>query len=217
MKLIFRHLMRNCKLAPEWELRFCFGTDFPDLVQCVHIYIDSRIGIYLRFDIYEVLIFCIKKIHQFAASYYNMSFITEELKNLLSMEGKTLEKVVYYYWQNRAKQGEEFEYIDTIGFFLSENQSLFVRYDESCEGICIPQFDLELENKKLMAEFAGALFIKDRDRSSSVLWRDLVGRQIDQVLIEENSNKQLMLEIGGQDILIEAGLEGLDIGIFEEE
>jgi hypothetical protein len=158
-----------------------------------------------------------KKLSQLADSILSMSFITEELKSLLSIEGKVLVRVVYFYWQNRAKKGEEFEYIDTIGFFLSENQSLFIRYDESCEGICIPHFDLELENKKLMAEFAGALFIKDRDRSTSVLWKDLVGKVIDQVLIEENSNKQLMLEIGGQDILIEAGLEGLDIGIFEEE
>jgi hypothetical protein len=190
---------------------------FPVLVPCSHKFFDSSFGIYPQFDIYKVLVFSIKKIHQFAASYYTMSFITEELKNLLSIEGKTLEKIVYYYWQNRAKKGEEFEYIDTIGFFLSNNQSLFIRYDEACEGICVPHFDLELENKNLMAEFSGALFIKERDRSSSVLWRDLVGKQIDQVLIEENSNKQLMLEIGGQDILIEAGLEGLDIGIFEEE
>jgi hypothetical protein len=158
-----------------------------------------------------------RKILQFAASYYTMSFINEELKSLLLMEGKCLNKMVYYYWQNRAKKGEEFEYIDLMGFFLSDNTVIYVRYDESCEGLCIPDFNLELENLKLAAEFGGALTIKDRDRSSSVLWRDVIGKTIDQVLIEENSNKQLMIEIGGQDILIEAGLEGLEIGIFEEE
>ena len=158
-----------------------------------------------------------KKISQLADSILSMSFITEELKSLLSIEGKVLVRVVYYYWQNRAKKGEEFEYIDVVGFYTNENRPLFIRYDESCEGLCVPNFDLEAENKKLMAEFSGALFIKERDRSTSVLWKDLVGKVIDQVLIEENSNKQLMFEIAGQDILIEAGIEGLDIGIFEEE
>jgi len=146
-----------------------------------------------------------------------MSFISEELKSLLSMEGNVLDRMVYYYWQNRAKKGEEFEYIDAIGFYFKSIAPVFVRYDESCEGLCVPKFDFELENLKLQAEFGGALIIKERDRSASVLWKDLIGKNIDQVLIEENSNKQIMIEIGGQDILIEAGLEGLEIGIYEEE
>ncbi|MFY8021975.1 MAG: hypothetical protein ACOVP1_12285 [Bacteroidia bacterium] len=146
-----------------------------------------------------------------------MSFISEELKVLLSMEGNKLERIVYYYWQNRAKKGEEFEYIDTIGFYFKNISPVYIRYDESCEGLCVPAFNFELENLKLQAEFGGALLIKDRDRSASVLWKDLIGKNIDQVLIEEHSNKQIMIEIGGQDILIEAGLEGLEIGIFEEE
>jgi len=116
--------------------------------------------------------------------YYN----TEHLQLLKSAEGKTLEKVLYHYWVNKANPKEIFSFVEYIEFLFSDNTKLIIQKAEEISEMILPlaKLDIAFLNHQLQVEFKGSLQYQTRDASNTDAWKHLINHKIDDVLIEED-------------------------------
>jgi hypothetical protein len=115
--------------------------------------------------------------------YYN----AEHLKLLKSAEGKVLNKVLYYFWVNKANPQDIFSFVEFMEFQFTDNSKLILQKAEEVSEMILPlaTLDIELLNHNLQIEFTGSLQYQTRDASSTKPWKDLVNHVIDDVLVEE--------------------------------
>ena len=116
--------------------------------------------------------------------YYN----TEHLQLLKSAEGKTLEKVVYHFWVNKANPQDIFSFVEYIELFFTNNTKLILQKAEEISEMILPlsTLDIALLNHQLQVEFNGSLQYQTRDASNTDAWKHLINHLIDDVLIEED-------------------------------
>jgi hypothetical protein len=116
--------------------------------------------------------------------YYN----TEHLKLLKSAEGKTLSKVVYHFWVNKANPQDIFSFVEYIELFFTNNTKLILQKAEELSEMILPveKLDIDLLNHQLQIEFKGSLQYQTRDASKTDAWKNIINNVIDDVLIEED-------------------------------
>lgn len=115
--------------------------------------------------------------------YYN----AEHLKLLKSAEGKTLSKVLYHFWVNKANPQDIFSFVEYMEFQFTDNTKLILQKAEEVSEMILPlaELDIELLNHNLQVEFTGSLQYQTRDASNTKAWKDIVNHIIDDVLVEE--------------------------------
>jgi hypothetical protein len=116
--------------------------------------------------------------------YYN----TEHLQLLKSAEGKTLDKVEYHFWVNKANPQDIFSFVEYIELFFKDNSKLVLQKAEEISEMILPveKLDIALLNHQLQIEFKGSLQYQTRDASKTDAWKNLINHVIDDVLIEED-------------------------------
>jgi len=115
--------------------------------------------------------------------YYN----AEHLKLLKSAEGKTLIKVYYHFWVNKANPLDIFSFVEYMELqFSDESKLILQKAEEISEMILpIPNLDINLLNHQLQVEFNGSLQYQTRDASNTNAWKSMINQVIDDVLVEE--------------------------------
>jgi hypothetical protein len=116
--------------------------------------------------------------------YYN----TEHLQLLKSAEGKTLDKVIYHFWVNKANTQEIFSFVEYIELIFTNNTKLILQKAEELSEMILPleKLDIDLLNHQLQIEFKGSLQYQTRDASNTDACKNLINHVIDDVLIEED-------------------------------
>jgi len=112
----------------------------------------------------------------------------EHLKLLKSAEGKILEKVYYHFWVNKANPEDIFSFLEFIEFQFTDEAKLILQKADDVNDMIIPvpSLDIALLNYNLQIEFNGSLQYQTRDASNGNAWKNLIGFEIDDVLVEED-------------------------------
>jgi hypothetical protein len=112
----------------------------------------------------------------------------EHLKLLKSAEGKILEKVYYHFWVNKANPEDIFSFLEFIEFQFTDEAKLILQKADDVNDMIIPvpSLDIALLNYNLQIEFNGSLKYQTRDASNGNAWKNLIGFEIDDVLVEED-------------------------------
>jgi hypothetical protein len=112
----------------------------------------------------------------------------EHLKLLKSAEGKILEKVYYHFWVNKANPEDLFSFLEFIEFQFTDEAKLILQKADDVNDMIIPvpSLDIALLNYNLQIEFNGSLQYQTRDASNGNAWKNLIGFEIDDVLVEED-------------------------------
>jgi hypothetical protein len=112
----------------------------------------------------------------------------EHLKLLKSAEGKILEKVYYHFWVNKANPEDIFSFLEFIEFQFTDEAKLIIQKADDVNDMIIPvpSLDIALLNYNLQIEFNGSLQYQTRDASNGNAWKNLIGFEIDDVLVEED-------------------------------
>jgi len=138
-----------------------------------------------------------------------MHFTDTQLKLLTSIEGKTLKKIVCYFWVNRLNPNESVELIDNVELYFSDDTSVVITCNEDSNGIdIIDDFNFEEEKNQLKQEFGDKIRIIPIDASTTKMWTDVVGETIEAIQLSKDGENYL-----NDALILSFGIEKRTIGI----
>jgi hypothetical protein len=149
-------------------------------------------------------------------------FSYDELKQFKAVEGLRLNRVIYHYWQNKAKASETFEFLDKLELEFTEGGKLILTTSEETEGAMalVMDFDAEKQHFLLLHEFGGKLGMRSADLTSNILWEAAAGKVLRscQLVHESGSyrNDTLLLDFGDEQLEVRPHVEGLLVEPYEE-
>ena len=149
-------------------------------------------------------------------------FSNDQLKRITSAEGKTLQKILIYFWVNKLNPAESVELIDNVEFIFTDQTTLVITCNEDSNAInIINDFDYEQEKASLKLEFGDKIRMIPIDASSTKMWEDVIGKTIESIdLSKENDNyldDALIINFGTEKRTIGLSpLDGLIIDYWEE-
>lgn len=138
-----------------------------------------------------------------------MHFTDPQLKLLTSIEGKTLKKIVCYFWVNRLNPNDSVELIDNVELYFTDESSLVITCNEDSNGIdVVHDFDFEQEKNHLKQEFGDKIRIIPIDASTTKMWTDVIGETIEAVQLSRDGENYL-----NDALILNFGTEKRTIGI----
>lgn len=139
-----------------------------------------------------------------------MSYFTnDQLKRITSAEGKTLQKILIYFWVNKLNPAESVELIDNIELFFTDQTTLVITCNEDSNAInIIDDFDYEQEKAALKLEFGDKIRMIPIDASSTKMWEDVIGETIESIDLSKEGDNYL-----ADALIINFGIEKRTIGL----
>lgn len=151
-----------------------------------------------------------------------MPFNNHQLKLLTEAEGKTLQKVIIYFWVNKLNPSENVELIDNVKLWFTDNSYLMLTCNEESNGIDVLDFfEFDEEKKRLHEEFGDKIKLIPIDASGTKMWTDVINQSLEAIELsrdgEEYMNDALILNFGIEKRTIGISeLDGLIIDYWEE-
>ena len=129
---------------------------------------------------------------------------------LVSVTGKTLEKVLYHEWTS-----DEYTSLDWIQFLFSDQTRVCFNIGSDDATIdVLDSFDPEAEQKALFELFGERdVTVRTTDHSDTRKWKNYIGEKITGYQTEETDEgplKAVSLLFGGKGIRISAGQDNLE-------
>jgi hypothetical protein len=152
------------------------------------------------------------------SNYFNW----DDLKQLKAVEGHTLNRVIYHYWQNVANPGEAFEFLDKLELEFSEGKKLIIGTSEETEAALAlaMDFDAEKQHFLLLHEFGGKLGMRSADLSQNDLWTPVLNHTLQSCdLVKEGDSYRtdaILLNFGEEKLEVRPNVEGLLVEPFED-
>lgn len=148
-------------------------------------------------------------------------FDNESLKRLIAAEGKTVKKVICYFWQNAINSKDVVELIDNVEFVFEDGWKLTFSSNEDNSGLLAVEFDYEAEKRELKEAFADKIRIIPVDASSTKMWKDVIGSKLNSVQLTKDDDKYLsdsvLLDFGPERRTVSVSpLDGLIVDFWEE-
>jgi hypothetical protein len=136
-------------------------------------------------------------------------FTDNQLKLLTVAEGKTLKKVVIYFWVNRFNPDAQVDLIDNVELIFTDDTNLVITCNEESTGITvIADFSFEEEKTELKQEFGDKIKMIPIDASATKMWVDVVGQTIEAFELSREDEQFL-----NDALIINFGTEKRSIGI----
>lgn len=136
-------------------------------------------------------------------------FTDHQLKLLTSAEGKTLKKVVVYFWVNRFNPDAHVDLIDNVELVFTDETSLVITSNEEGTGIdTLADFNFEEEKAQLKQEFGDKIKMIPIDASTTKMWTDVIGETIEAFELSKEDSQFL-----NDALIISFGIEKRSIGI----
>ena len=136
-------------------------------------------------------------------------FTDQQLRLLTSAEGKTLKKVMIYFWVNRFNPDAQIDLIDNVELVFNDETSLVFTCNEESTGIeVLNDFNYEEEKAALKAEFGDKIKMIPIDASTTKMWADVIGETIDAIELSREDEQFL-----NDALIISFGIEKRSIGI----
>ena len=136
-------------------------------------------------------------------------FTDHQLKLLTAAEGKTLKKVVVYFWVNRFNPDAHIDLIDNVELVFTDDTSLVITSTEDGTGIdTLENFNFEEEKASLKQEFGDKIKMIPIDASTTKMWTDVIGETIEAFELSREDEQFL-----NDALIINFGTEKRSIGI----
>ena len=136
-------------------------------------------------------------------------FTDHQLALLTSAEGKTLKKVVIYFWINRLNPDAQVDLIDNVELVFTDDTALVVTCNEDSTGInVLNDFSFEDEKAALKEEFGDKIKVIPIDASATKMWTDVIGQTIEAMELSKEDEQFL-----NDALIINFGTEKRSIGI----
>jgi len=136
-------------------------------------------------------------------------FTDRQLQLLTSAEGKTLKKVMIYFWVNRFNPEAQVDLIDNVELVFTDDSTLVITCNEEGTGIdVIADFNFEEEKEQLKQEFGDKIKMIPIDASTTKMWTDVVGETIEAFELSKEDSQFL-----NDALIISFGIEKRSVGI----
>ncbi|MCZ8286537.1 MAG: hypothetical protein O9353_13890 [Bacteroidia bacterium] len=136
-------------------------------------------------------------------------FSDHQLKLLTTAEGKTLQKVMIYFWVNRLNPNAQIDLIDNVELVFSDDTAMVITCNDESTGInVLEDFNFEEEKATLKAEFGDKIKIIPIDASTTKMWTDVIGQTIESVELSKEDEQFL-----NDALILNFGTEKRSIGI----
>jgi hypothetical protein len=136
-------------------------------------------------------------------------FTDHQLKLLSAAEGKTLKKVVIYFWVNRFNPDAQVDLIDNVELVFTDDTTLVITCDDEVAAInIINDFNFEEEKAQLKLEFGDKIKMIPIDASTTKMWTDVIGETIEAFELSREDEQFL-----NDALIISFGIEKRSIGI----
>ncbi|MBP8033128.1 MAG: hypothetical protein KAZ71_00955 [Bacteroidia bacterium] len=136
-------------------------------------------------------------------------FTDHQLKLLTAAEGKTLKKVVVYFWVNRFNPDAHIDLIDNVELVFTDDTNLVITSTEDGTGIdTLENFNFEEEKTHLKQEFGDKIKMIPIDASTTKMWTDVIGETIEAFELSREDEQFL-----NDALIINFGIEKRSIGI----
>lgn len=136
-------------------------------------------------------------------------FSDHQLRLLTSIEGKTLKKILIYFWVNRLNPNAQIDLIDNVELVLHDDTSLVITCNDDSTGInVLSDFNFEEEKAALKAEFGDKIRIIPIDASTTKMWTDVIGESIESIELSKEGEQFL-----DDALILNFGTEKRSIGI----
>ncbi len=155
-----------------------------------------------------------------------MRYNQDELALLQGMEGKYIKKVIYHYWVNKTDSVDPLHFIDYMEINFEDQSKIVLHRPDGEERITpLPNINLKELHQEVLTQFKGKIGYVSKDYTQDEVWKDLLGKKINAVLLDEDepgiyTTEALVLETDDTKVLIGLSMqEGLEAGLFgvEEE
>lgn len=136
-------------------------------------------------------------------------FSDHQLKLITSAEGKTLQKILIYFWVNKLNPSESVELIDNVEFHFTDKSTLVVTCNDESNGLnVIDDFNFEQEKADLKLEFGDTIRMIPIDASTTKMWVDVIGETIESIDLSKEGENYL-----DDALIINFGIEKRTIGL----
>jgi hypothetical protein len=149
-------------------------------------------------------------------------FSNEALARFVAAQGKKIEKIVCHLWQNSISKSETVEIIDNVELHFSGQQKLTISCNTEGDGLDVIDFNYKQAAAELQEEFGGKIKLFAVDASSTKMWEDVIGLELQKVRVTRQGDfyraDSIVIDFGTEkrEITI-APLDGLIIDYFEED
>lgn len=149
-------------------------------------------------------------------------FSNEALARFAAAQGKTVAKIVCHLWQNSTNKNDVIEIIDNVEIHFSDGQKLSIACNENGDGLDAVSFDLKQISLELEEEFEGKIKVFALNASSTKMWEDVIGKQLETIQISKENDyykaDSVLLNFGKEKRIISISpLDGLIIDYYEED
>jgi len=136
-------------------------------------------------------------------------FTNHQLRLLTSAEGKTLKKVIIYFWVNRFNKDAQIDLIDNVELVFTDDTTFVITCNDESSGISIlDDFNFEHEKEALKQEFGDKIKMIPIDASGTSMWKDVIGETIESFQLSKEDEQFL-----NDALIINFGAEKRSIGI----
>ena len=152
----------------------------------------------------------------------NSYFSHEALARLVAAQGRTVEKVLCHLWQNTINKDATVEIIDNLELHFTDQQKLTVSCNEAGDALDVIHFDYKKTAVDLEKEFAGKIRLYAVNASTTKMWEDVIGQQLESVKVVKEgeyhkAGSLLMVFEKEKRIVSISPLDGLVIDYYEED
>lgn len=148
-------------------------------------------------------------------------FSDNALLKLNSVQGKQVQKVICYLWQNKQNPNDVVELIDNIELVFDDHDRINIACNENGDGLTTVDFDLAAVKEELEREFKGKIKLFAIDASDTKMWKDVKNKVLENIQISKEDGKykadSILLNFGEEKRTISIGpIDGLIIDYYEE-
>ncbi len=149
-------------------------------------------------------------------------FDNVSLKKFIEAEGKTIDSVICYLWQNNINKNDVIELIDSLELNFSDGSKITLGSNPENNGLEASEFDFKAEKAAIEKEFEGKIKLYAVNASATNMWKDVIGLKLVSVQISKDGSNYLsdsiLLNFDTEKRTVSISqLDGLIIDLYEED
>lgn len=148
-------------------------------------------------------------------------FSKDSLEEMLSVQGKTIDKIVIFLWQNLVDKTNSVEIIDALQLRFTDGSLITLGCNESSDALDVLNYNYKDVKQHLEEEFNGRIKLHALDAGKTKMWEDISGKQLNAIqLTKEDGNYKadsVLLDFGVEKRTVSLSpYDGLVIDYHEE-
>ena len=143
-------------------------------------------------------------------------FYPEEAKQLLDSQGKQLQSVSQFFWENKADNNQPLSLIMELSFLFEGGSQLTFHAPEDRSGLAVGQMNRVVEELKIQESGISDLRLREATEDENDNWEPFLGETLSSIELVTMSpgiyrNEQMIFDFGFTKVLISRPLDGIEV------